>query len=243
MTGAMHLILIVEDDQAMQKILRMLFETNGFRVLVTGTAFRGEQDARLHRPDIILVDLGLPDRDGFEVITTIRAWSPVPIVVLTARSAEPQRLAAFELGADDYVMKPFSAPELLARVKAVVRRHVRGVLPMAVLELGEVSVDMTRRVARRHDGSEVRLTPIEHRILETLARHSDQLMTHSALIKEVWGPHRDGSLALRVYIRSLRRKIEKYPGRPHHIRTELGVGYRLVTRAESSQGHDTLQDD
>jgi two-component system KDP operon response regulator KdpE len=239
MTEAMHLILIFEDDQAMQNILRMLFEANGFRVLLADTAARGEQDARLHRPDIVLVDLGLPDRDGINVISAIRGWSPVPIVVLTAQTAEAQRLAAFELGADDYVMKPFSAPELLARVRAVVRRHVRGELPMGMLELGDVLVDMTRRVARRRDGSDVRLTPLEYRLLETLARHGDRLVTHSVLINEVWGPQRDASHALRVHIGSLRRKLEADPSRPHYIRTELGIGYRLVVPAERVDERDT----
>ena len=164
MTEAMHLVLIVEDDQAIQHVLRILFESNGFRAVIAETAARGEQDARLHRPDIVLVDLGLPDRDGLNVITTIRSWSPVPIIVLSARTAETQRLAAFERGADDYIMKPFSAPELLARVRATVRRHVRGELPMGVLQLGEVRVDLGKRVAVRRDGSEVKLTPLEHRI-------------------------------------------------------------------------------
>jgi len=227
-TEAMHLVLIFEDDEGMQNILRILFEANGFRVIIAATAARGERDARLHRPDIVLVDLGLPDRDGLNVIAAIRAWSSVPIVVLTAQTAEPQRLAAFELGADDYVMKPFSAPELLARVRAIRRRHVRGNLPMGVLDLGDVSVDMTRRVARRSDGREVRLTPLEHRILETLARYCGRIVTHPTLMKEVWGPHREDSRALRVYIGSLRRKLEVDPGRPHYIRTELGVGYRLA---------------
>src|SRR6202044_3253851 len=239
MTEAMHLVLVFEDDQAIQNILRMLFEANGFRVVIAETAARGEQDARLHRPDIVLVDLGLPDRDGLNVITAIRAWSPVPIIVLSARTAEAQRLAAFELGADDYVMKPFSAPELLARVRAVVRRHVRGELPMGMLELGDVLVDMTRRVARRRDGSDVRLTPLEYRLLETLARHGDRLVTHSSLINEVWGPQRDASHALRVHIGSLRRKLEADPSRPHYIRTELGLGYRLVVQAESVDEQDT----
>jgi two-component system, OmpR family, KDP operon response regulator KdpE len=239
MTEAMHLILIFEDDQAMQNILRMLFEANGFRVLLADTAVGGERDARLHRPDIVLVDLGLPDRDGINVISAIRSWSPVPIVVLTAQTAEAQRLAAFEFGADDYVMKPFSAPELLARVRAVVRRHVRGELPMGMLELGDVSVDMTRRVARRRDGSDLRLTPLEYRLLETLARHGDRLVTHSALIKEVWGPQRDASHALRVHIGSLRRKLEADPSRPHYIRTELGLGYRLVVQHEGAGEQDT----
>jgi two-component system KDP operon response regulator KdpE len=232
MTEAMHLVLILEDDQAIQNILRMLFEANGFRVVIADTAARGETDARLHRPDIVVVDLGLPDDDGLNVIAAIRVWSPVPIIVLSARTAEAQRLAAFEKGADDYVIKPFSAPELLARVRAVVRRHVRGELPMAVLELGDVSIDLGRRVACRADGSELRLTPLEHRILETLARYPDRIVTHAALIKEVWGPHRDNSRALRVYIGSLRRKLEVDASRPKHILTELGVGYRLVVHSE-----------
>jgi two-component system KDP operon response regulator KdpE len=233
----MHLVLIFEDDQAIQNVLRMLFEANGFRVVLADTAARGEQDARQHRPDVVIVDLGLPDRDGLKVISAIRAWSAVPIIVLTARTAEAERLAAFENGADDYVVKPFSAPELLARVRAAVRRHVRGELPMGVLELGDVSIDLGRRVAHRRDGGDIRLTPLEHRILETLARHRDRIVTHAALIKEVWGPQRDDSRALRVYIGSLRRKLEVDPGNPRHILTELGVGYRLVIDAEAPPGN------
>jgi two-component system KDP operon response regulator KdpE len=237
MTEAMHLVLIFEDDQGIQNVLRMLFEANGFRVVIADTAARGEQDARLFRPDVVLVDLGLPDLDGLNVITALRIWSPVPIIVLTARSAEAQRLAAFELGADDYVLKPFSAPELLARVRAILRRHVRGELPMGVLELGDVSVDMTRRIARRADGSDVRLTPLEHRILETLVRHGDRIVTHATFLKEVWGPRREDSRALRVYIGSLRKKLEVDASCPRHIRTEVGVGYQLVidAQAESSK--------
>ena len=154
MTEAMHLILIIEDDTAMQDVLRMMFEVNGFRVVVASTASRGLQDARLNRPDIVFVDLGLPDHDGLGVIIGIRAWSAVPIIVLSARTAEAQRVAAFEHGADDYVVKPFSAPELLARARASVRRHVRGELPMGMLQLGGVCVDMSRRVAQDRDGRE-----------------------------------------------------------------------------------------
>jgi two-component system, OmpR family, KDP operon response regulator KdpE len=237
MTEAMHLVLIIEDDVAIQNILRMLFETNGFRVVAAESATRGEHDARLHRADVVLVDLGLPDRDGINVISAIRKWSSVPIIVLSARTAEVQRLAAFENGADDYVIKPFSAPELLARVRAIVRRHVRGELPMGVLELGDVSINLARRIAHRRDGRDVRLTPLEHRILETLARHGDRVVTHATLINEVWGPNRGDSRALRVYIGSMRRKIEVDPSRPQHILTEAGVGYRLVVEAESPVGN------
>jgi two-component system KDP operon response regulator KdpE len=229
----MHLVLIFEDDQAIQDILRMLFDANGFRVVIAETAARGEQDARLHRPDVVIVDLGLPDGDGLNVISAIRTWSPVPIVVLSARTAEAQRLAAFEKGADDYVMKPFSAPELLARVRAVMRRHVRGALPTGILQLGSTSIDLGRRIAYRSDGRALRLTPLEHRILETLARQPDGIVTHTALMTEVWGPVRDNTRAMRVYIASLRRKLEVDPSRPRHILTELGVGYRLVIETGS----------
>lgn len=231
MTDAMHVVLLVEDDAALQNVLRVLFEANGFRVVVAGTAAQGEHDARLHRPDILIVDLGLPDRDGVNVITGVRGWSSVPIIVLSARVEEAQRVLAFDKGADDYVVKPFSAPELLARVRALLRRHVRGDLPMAVLRLGNVTVDLGRRVASGADGHEVRLTPLEHRILETLARHGGGVVTHAELLREVWGPTRDDSRALRVYIGSLRRKLESEPSRPKFIVTEPNIGYRLVTSA------------
>jgi two-component system, OmpR family, KDP operon response regulator KdpE len=232
MTAAMHLVLIVEDDTALQSVLRTLFEASGYRVVSTVIAAGGIRDARLHNPDIAIVDLGLPDRDGIEVIKGIRTWSAMPIVVLTARTAEAQRLLAFESGADDYIVKPFSAPELLARVRAVSRRHVRGDLPMGILRLGDISVDLTGRIASRADGREVRLTPLEHRILAVLARHPESIVTHSTLLKEVWGPNRDDSGSLRVYIGSLRRKLEADPSRPTYIITELGLGYRLLLDQE-----------
>jgi two-component system KDP operon response regulator KdpE len=228
MTLAMHLVMVVEDDKAMQEVLRILFEGSGFRVVVSETARQGENNARLHRPDIVVVDLALPDGDGISVIKSIRVWSPMPIIVLSARAAESDRVAALEFGADDYVVKPFSAPELMARVRAVLRRHVRGELPMGLLHLGSVAIDLSRRTARHRDGRAVRLTPLEHRILETLARHADQIVTHRTLLKEVWGPHRDDSQALRVYIGNLRRKLETDPSRPKYILTEAGVGNRLV---------------
>jgi two-component system KDP operon response regulator KdpE len=231
MTDAMHLVLVVEDDLALQGVLRTLFEAHGFRVVIAATAAAGEHDARLHRPDVVVLDLGLPDRDGINVITGIRAWSPMPILILSARAEEAQRITAFDSGADDYVLKPFSAPELMARVRALVRRHVRGDLPMALVHFGAITVDMGRRTAFSRDGREVRLTPLEHRILETLARHGEGVVTHAALFREVWGPDRGDPRALRVYIGSLRRKLEAEPSRPRYIVTEPGVGYRLVVDA------------
>jgi two-component system, OmpR family, KDP operon response regulator KdpE len=228
MTDAMHAVLIVEDDAALQVVLSTLFEADGFRVIVAATAAAGIRDAKLHRPDLVLVDLGMPDRDGIEVIAAIRTYSALPIIVLSARTADAQRVAAFDNGADDYIVKPFSAPELIARVRAMLRRHARGELPTALLKLGSTSLDLGRRVAQRDDGVEVHLTPLEHRILEALARNSGRIVTYGALINAVWGPKREDARALRVYIGSLRRKLEVTPNRPKHILTEMGLGYRLM---------------
>jgi two-component system KDP operon response regulator KdpE len=228
MTEAMHQVLIVEDDAALQSVLRTFFEANGYRVVAATIALGGIRDARLYNPDVVIVDLGLPDRDGVEVIQAIRRWSAMPIVVLSARTAESQRLSAFENGADDYVVKPFSAPELLARVRAVTRRHVRGQLPRALLRLDAISVDLAARTACRDDGQEIRLTPLEYRILTVLARQPESIVTQATLLKDVWGPSRDDSGSLRVHIASLRRKLEADPTRPKHIITELGLGYRLL---------------
>lgn len=223
----MHVALIIEDDPAIRRVLRLLFEEHGFRVLLAETGGQGQHDAKLHRPDIVIVDLGLPDRDGLSVIAALRVWSAVPIIVLTACSEERQVVKALDVGADDYVMKPFSPGELAARVRALLRRHVRGGSPEALLRLGDVVVDLGRRLVRDGRGEEIRLTPLEHRILATLARHAERIVTHSMLMKEVWGPARGDPRGLRVYIRSLRRKLERDATSPQFILTELGVGYRL----------------
>jgi len=230
-TRAMHVVLIVEDDQGIQDVVRILAEANGFRVVVADTCDLAIREAQSHRPDLAIVDLGLPDRDGLHFIQKIRTWSRLPIIVLSARTLEAQRLAAFEAGADDFVTKPFSAPELLARMRALFRRSAPSDLPEGMLELGGISIDLGRRVARRSDGQIVRLTPLEHRILETLARHPDRVVTHERLLQEVWGPHQSDMRSLRVYVKSLRRKLETDPSRPKHIVTEVGVGYRLALDA------------
>lgn len=237
MTRAMHRVLIVEDDPAIGKVLSMLFETNGFRVVVADTCDQGIRHAQNHRPDVCIVDLGLPDGDGVDFIRKVRAWSPVAIIVLTARVAELQRLSAFEAGADDYVIKPFSSAELLARVRAIIRRIVRNNQPEAVLKLGTAFVDLGNRVARGAGGEELRLTPLEHRILECLARHADSVVTHTEVLKEVWGPRQADVRSLRVYVASLRNKLETNPARPKYIVTEPGVGYRLVTEPDMEAPH------
>jgi two-component system, OmpR family, KDP operon response regulator KdpE len=231
MTRAMHRLLVIEDDPAIRKVLSILFETSGFRVVAADSCELANRQAQTHRPDVAILDLGLPDGDGLNVIEQIRAWSPMPIIVLTARVQEYQRLKAFELGADDYVIKPFSGPELLARVRAVMRRAARSDQPSAVLELGSVIVELGNRVARHPSGASVKLTPLEHRILECLVRHADGIVTHSQILKEVWGPHQSDVRSLRVYVASLRRKLEYNPARPRHILTESGIGYRFVTDA------------
>lgn len=229
MTRAMHRVLVVEDDPAIRGVLTMLFETNGFRVVTADSCDQGVRQAQTHRPDISIVDLGLPDSDGINFIRKVRAWSPVAIIVLTARVAELQRVAAFEAGADDYVIKPFSGPELLARVRAILRRIARHDQPDSILRLGDSYVDLGNRITRGPDGEALRLTPLEHRILECLARHADSVVTHTEVLKEVWGPHQADIRSLRVYVASLRRKLEVDPAQPRHIITEPGVGYRLVT--------------
>ena len=232
MTRAMHRILLVEDDPAILRVLGMLFETNGFRVIVADTCELGMRQAQTYRPDVCIVDLGLPDSDGIEFIQKVRAWSPVGILVLTARVAELHRLSAFEAGADDYIVKPFSSPELLARVRAIMRRIARRDQPATLLRLGNSVVDLSNRVTRGPRGEETHLTPLEHRILECLARHADSVVTHTQVMKEVWGPHQIDIRSLRVYVASLRRKLETDAARPKHILTEPGIGYRLVTDPE-----------
>ncbi|HYK24925.1 MAG TPA: response regulator [Steroidobacteraceae bacterium] len=229
MTEAMHRILVVEDDAAIRDVLRALLESQRFRLAEAATAERAEIEARSHKPDLLLVDLGLPDRDGVNVIRRVRAWSPMPIIVLSARTAEEQKIAAFDAGADDYVTKPFSAPELLARVRAALRRGARGNDVGHVLPFGDARVDLARRTAEGPEGK-IHLTPLEYRVLESLARHAGFIVTQAQLVREVWGPtHLDDTRSLRVCIKNLRGKLEPAPHEPQYLLTEPGLGYRLRT--------------
>jgi two-component system KDP operon response regulator KdpE len=232
MTDATHRILVVEDDLAICEVLQALFEGDGFRTSAVGTCRDAISFAQLQRPDVCIVDLGLPDMDGLRFIEQVRTWSAVPIIVLTARTQEPQRLAAFEAGADDYIIKPFSGLELIARMRAITRRLTRRSEPKAVLRFGSVEVNLETRETVGPDGKVHKLTPLEHRILECLVQHAGALVTHEQIMNEVWGPQLADLRSLRVYVASLRRKLERDPAQPQYILTEVGVGYRLASDGE-----------
>ena len=227
MTQAMHQVLVIEDDAGIRSVLRVLLQAEQYRVIEAETAARGEIEARSHKPDLLLVDLGLPDDDGIKVIQRVREWSPVPVVVLSARTMETQKIAALDAGADDYVTKPFSAPELLARVRAALRRSARSAEHPPSLHLGPIVIDLAKRESHGANG-EIHLTPLEYRVLESLARQAGMIVTHNQLIREAWGPDRTGDTrSLRVCLKNLREKLEPNPARPQYIVTEAGLGYRL----------------
>jgi two-component system KDP operon response regulator KdpE len=227
----MFRVLVVEDDPDIRAVLRTLLESAGFRVTQAGTAARAMIEARAHRPDAILVDLGLPDRDGQQLIRDIREFATIPILILSARSAEHEKIAALDNGADDYVTKPFSAGELLARLRAALRRSVRGADQSDTVAVGRLSIDLARREAR-DAGGPVHFTPLEFRLLECLVRNLGMLVTQQQIIREVWGPARlDDTRRLRSYIKLLRQKIEVDPAQPRLLLTEAGVGYRLKSEA------------
>ena len=221
-------ILIVEDEPDIRQFLRASFGVEGYRVVESATGRRGTIDAGTHKPDLAIVDLGLPDLDGIEVVRRIREWSPMPIVVLSARVQERCKIEALDAGADDYVTKPFGIGELLARVRAALRHAARTGAGTPILRFGTAVVDLERRTTSR-DGEDVRLTPIEFRLLGTLAKHAGMVVTHRQLLTEVWGPiHQSDTHYLRIYMKQLRDKLEIDPVRPRHLLTETGIGYRLV---------------
>jgi two-component system KDP operon response regulator KdpE len=229
--------ILIEDEPQIRRFVRLALEAEGWVVHEADTARRGLLDAGTRKPDLLVVDLGLPDGDGLDLIRDVRTWSNVPIVVLSARADEADKIAALDAGADDYLTKPFGVGELLARVRANLRRTRAGTeessQPHAgdeasVFIFGDVAVDRQARVVRRA-GEEVHLTPIEYRLLMVLITNAGRVLTHRHLLKEVWGPsHTEQSHYLRIYMGHLRQKLEADPAQPEHLLTETAVGYRLV---------------
>lgn len=226
--SARHVVL-VEDEPQIRRFVRAALEDEGCQVFEAETAERGLIEAGTRKPDLVIVDLGLPDRDGLELIRDLRGWSNVPVIVLSARSGEADKIAALDLGADDYLSKPFGVGELLARVRAALRRSARNAESgESVVSFGGVEVDLANRLVRKQ-GAEVHLTPIEFRLLSYLCAHSGKVVTHRQLLKEVWGPsHVEQTHYPRIFMQHLRQKLEDDPAQPKFLLTEIGVGYRLV---------------
>ena len=222
-------ILVVEDEAAIRRFVRLALGAEGHTVHEADSVARGLIEAGTRRPDLVVLDLGLPDGDGIEVIRGLRSWSTVPVIVLSARSQEADKIAALDAGADDYLVKPFGAGELMARVRAQLRRHYQqtpGGEPL--IAFGDVRVDLARRTAERA-GQPLHLTPIEYKLLTHLASQPDRVITHQQLLKTVWGPgHADDTHYVRVHMANLRKKVEDNPAMPRHLRTEAGIGYRFV---------------
>ena len=222
------LALIIDDEVQIRRLLRVALESAGYSVCEADQGQLGLAEVALRRPDVILLDLGLPDLDGVDVLKRLREWSETPVVILSVRDAEDQKIAALDAGADDYVTKPFSTAELLARLR-VAQRRARPVEESSVFAHNGLQVDLaTRRVTV--DGDEINLTATEYALLRLLVRHAGRVLTHSHMLREIWGPNAEEHRQyLRVYITHLRRKIERDPQHPAHIKTESGIGYRLLS--------------
>jgi two-component system KDP operon response regulator KdpE len=223
-------ILIVEDEADIRRFVRMALEKEGMNVFEAGTAEQARMDAASRKPELVIVDLGLPDDDGKSFIRELRTWSAAPIVVLSAREQETEKVEALDAGADDYLVKPFGVPELLARVRAQLRRAglvSNGDVQSSVFRFGKVSIDLgTHEVMRA--GEAVHLTPIEFRLLTALIRGHGKVITHRQLLLDVWGPgYSERPHYIRIYMAQLRQKLEDDPAQPRHLITELQVGYRL----------------
>ena len=220
-------ILVVDDEVQILKLLRVALTRHGYHVLEAATGQEGLNLAAIERPDIIILDLGLPDIDGLDIVARIREWSSVPIIILSARGQEHDKVLALDTGADDYLTKPFGMGELLARIRASLR-HIAGAENEPVLFFDDLTVDLAhRRVSVK--GEEVKLTPTEYDLLKNLSVHAGKVLTHRQLLRTIWGlSYENDTHYLRVYIGHLRKKIEDNPSRPRHIITEPGVGYRLL---------------
>jgi len=229
MNQASPLILVVEDEPQMRRFLRTALEVQEFRIVEAETAKEALVAATTHNPEVILLDLGLPDGDGVDVARRVREWSRVPIIVISARGREADKVAVLDAGADDYLIKPFGVNELLARIRVALRHAVQAASPQGapILEIGPLYLDLARREVRV-SGCEVHLTPIEYRLLVFLAQNAGKVLTHRQILSEVWGPPYATEIQyLRVFMAQLRRKVETDPARPVLLLTEPGVGYRM----------------
>jgi two-component system, OmpR family, KDP operon response regulator KdpE len=223
-------ILVIEDEQEIRRFLRVSLGSHGYRLVESATGKEGVMQAASQQPDLMILDLGLPDIDGMEVIRQVREWSHIPIIILSARGQEHEKVKALEAGADDYLTKPFSIGELVARIRVALRHAAQGAGEAGepVFLLGDLRVDLVCRRVFVAD-EEIHLTPIEYRLLTTMIRHAGKVITHRQLLKEVWGPDSVFETHyLRVYMAQLRRKIEADPARPRFLLTEPAVGYRLA---------------
>jgi two-component system KDP operon response regulator KdpE len=222
-------VLVVEDEVEIRRFIRLSLEAESLEVAEADSVQRGLIEAGTRRPDLVVLDLGLPDGDGIDFIRGLRTWSDIPVIVLSARTTESDKIAALDAGADDYLVKPFGTGELLARVRAQLRRHPRASADaQSLLEFGDVRIDLGHRTVTRA-GIGLRLTPIEYRLLTHLASHPNRVLTHPQLLRAVWGPsHSEDTHYVRIYMGHLRAKLEADPSQPRHLVTELGVGYRFV---------------
>lgn len=229
MSDPAPIVILIEDEPAIRRFVRMSLESEGCQVFEADSVQRGLIEAGTRKPDMVVLDLGLPDGDGVDFIRDLRTWSDIPVIVLSARTSEADKVEALDAGADDYLGKPFGAAELLARVRAQLRRRAR--VPgssQSICEFGKIRVDFGRRVVER-EGQPLHLTPIEYRLLAYLIHNADSVLTHRQVLKNVWGPsHAEDSHYVRVYMAHLRKKIEDDASQPKHILTEAGVGYRFV---------------
>lgn len=219
-------VLLIEDEPHIRKFLKISLQAEGYQVFEADSVARGLIEAASRMPQLCILDLGLPDEDGTGFIRELRSWSATPILVLSARDREQDKVHALNLGADDYLTKPFGIEELLARVRAQLRRSQPAVAD-AVVTFGAVQVDLARRVLCKA-GKEVHLTKIEYRLLSVLIEHADRILTHAQLLHAVWGPnHQEHEHYVRIYMANLRQKLEDQPTQPRHLLTEIGIGYRL----------------
>jgi len=228
-----HSVLVVDDEVQIRRFLRAGFELEGFAVHEARDAAEALRTATLRAIDLVILDLALPDLDGGDVLERLRGWSDIPVIVLSVRSAEAEKVRLLELGADDYVVKPFGMAELLARARAALRRQTRGQAGESVVVVDRLKIDLAARAVFL-DEERLPLTPKEYRLLQMLAQHAGNVVTHQQLLKDIWGPpHVDNTHYLRIFVRKLRQKIETDPNRPSVLLTELGVGYRLAPQADS----------